>query len=289
MQTAIAAHNIAADAHNDIRSSLSTAEDRLDALNALEIEPYDSTATYSRGSANSIVTHASGLFIYISATERSSGHDPDTQPGYWLELSEGVAYEVITTGSHRIAARTLVVNGDNDRVYLCTTTQTTPRDLTYIHAQSESVGGSFILLNGAGSGGGFTLRQGMTAPASSLGDDGDWYLRTSNGQFYEKASGAWVSRYTDQIGQAGTGLTAVSTEASLTGDGTSSDPLDIADGGVDTTELADDAVTGDEDRRQYDPRRRADRRHDSDGQDRRRSSHGRQAIGQRGVHRQGRG
>ena len=57
VQTAIAAHNIATDAHNDIRSDISTAEDRLDALNALQIEPYDSTATYSRGSANSIVTH----------------------------------------------------------------------------------------------------------------------------------------------------------------------------------------------------------------------------------------
>ena len=242
--TDITAHNTAVTAHNDIRSDVSDAEDRLDALNALEIEPYDSTATYSRGSANSIVTHSGGLFVYISATERSSGHDPDMQPGYWLELSEGVAYEVISTGSHRIAARTLVVNGDNDNVYLCTTTQTTPRDLTYIHAQSESVGGAFILLNGAGTGGGFTLRQGATAPATSLGDDGDWYLRTSNGQWYEKASGAWESRYTDMVGQAGGGLAAVSTTTSLTGDGTSSDPLDIADGGVDTANLADDAVTG---------------------------------------------
>ena len=242
--TDITAHNTAVTAHNDIRSDVSDAEDRLDALNALEIEPYDSTATYSRGSANSIVTHSGGLFVYISATERSSGHDPDMQPGYWLELSEGVAYEVISTGSHRISARTLVVNGDNDNVYLCTTTQTTPRDLTYIHAQSESVGGAFILLNGAGTGGGFTLRQGATAPASSLGDDGDWYLRTSNGQWYEKASGAWESRYTDMVGQAGGGLAAVSTTTSLTGDGTSTDPLDIADGGVDTANLADDAVTG---------------------------------------------
>ena len=243
--TDITAHNTAATAHNDIRSDVSDAEDRLDALNALEIEPYDSTATYSRGSANSLVTHSGGLFVYISATERSSGHDPDMQPGYWLELSEGVAYEVISSGSHRISARTIVVNGDNDNVYLCTTTQTTPRDLTYIHAQSESVGGAFILLNGAGTGtGGFTLRQGATAPASSLGDDGDWYLRTSNGQWYEKASGAWESRYTDMVGQAGGGLAAVSTTTSLTGDGTSSDPLDIADGGVDTENLADDAVTG---------------------------------------------
>ena len=245
IQSAIEAHDTSATAHNDIRSDVSDVEDRLDALDGVEIEAYSSTATYSRGSANSIVTHTDGLFIYISSTERSSGHDPDTQPGYWLRLSEGVAYEVITSGSHRIAARTIVVNGDNDNVYLCTTTQTTPRDLDYIHAQSETTGGSFILLNGGGTGGGFTLRSGSTAPGSTLGDDGDWYLRTSNGQWYEKASGAWVSRYTDQLGMAGGGLTAVSTSTALTGDGTSSDPLDIADGGVDTTELADDAVTGD--------------------------------------------
>ena len=147
--TDISTHNTSGTAHNDIRSDVSTVEDRLDALDGVEIEAYSTTATYSRGSANSIVTHSSGLFIYISATERSSGHDPDTQPGYWFELSEGVAYEVISSGSHRIAARTLVVNGDNDNVYLCTTTQTTPRDLDYIHAQSESVGGAFILLNGS--------------------------------------------------------------------------------------------------------------------------------------------
>ena len=166
LNSAISTHNTSATAHNDIRSDLSDVEDRLDALDPLEIEAYDSSATYARGSANSIVTHSNGLFIYISATERSSGHDPDTQPGYWFELSEGVAYEVISTGSHRIAARTLVVNGDNDNVYLCTTTQTTPRDLDYIHAQSESAGGAFILLNGSGSGG-------TTVTANPSGTDGD--------------------------------------------------------------------------------------------------------------------
>ena len=41
------------------------------------------------------------------------------------------------------------------------------------------------------------------------------------------------------------GLTAVETDATLTGDGTSGDALGIADGGVDTTQLADDAVTVD--------------------------------------------
>ena len=113
----------------------------------VEIEAYSSTATYSRGSNNSIVTHTSGLFIYISSTQRNSNHDPDDFPGYWLELNEGAQYMVISSGSHRISARTLVVDGNNDNVYLCTTTQTTPRDLTYIHSQSESVGGAFILLN----------------------------------------------------------------------------------------------------------------------------------------------
>ena len=294
--TDIEAHNVSGTAHSDIRSDVSTVEDRLDALNGVEIEPYSSSATYSRGSANSIVTHSNGLFIYISSTERSGNHDPDNQPGYWLKLSEGVAYEVISSGSHRIAARTLVVDGATDQVYLCTTTQTTPRDLTYIKDQAASIGGTFIELTamipttwkgphvigqdyeagdrvtteansqiytarvetdetpphadwiqtgpvGAG-GGGFTLRQGSGAPGSSLGDDGDWYLRTSNGQWYERVSGSWESRYIDQIGQAGSGLTAVSTTVRLSGDGTSSDPLDIADDGVVTGKIADDAVTG---------------------------------------------
>ena len=146
INTDVEAHDTSGTAHNSIRSLISDNEDRLDALDAVEIAAYDSAATYSRGSANSIVTHSNGLFIYISSTSRSSGHDPDTQPGYWLELSEGVAYEVITTGSHRIAARTLVVDGVTDQVYLCTTTQTTPRDLDYIEAQAASIGGTFINL-----------------------------------------------------------------------------------------------------------------------------------------------
>ena len=41
------------------------------------------------------------------------------------------------------------------------------------------------------------------------------------------------------------GLTAVETDATLTGDGTSGNALGIADGGVDTTQLANDAVTVD--------------------------------------------
>ena len=56
-------------------------------------------------------------------------------------------------------------------------------------------------------GGGFTLLTGADAPASTLGADNDWYLRTSNGAMYQKGSGAWSLVYTDQVGQAGTGIT----------------------------------------------------------------------------------
>ena len=45
-------------------------------------------------------------------------------------------------------------------------------------------------------GGGFTLRTGSAAPATSLGDSGDWYLRTSNGQWYQKVSTTWHGRFT---------------------------------------------------------------------------------------------
>ena len=53
-------------------------------------------------------------------------------------------------------------------------------------------------------GGGFTLHTGAGIPASTLGVDGDWYLRTTNGAMYQKGSGAWLLIYTDQQGQAGT-------------------------------------------------------------------------------------
>ena len=42
------------------------------------------------------------------------------------------------------------------------------------------------------------------APADSVGENGDGALDYTNGVFYEKVSGSWTSRYTDQIGQAGT-------------------------------------------------------------------------------------
>ena len=47
----------------------------------------------------------------------------------------------------------------------------------------------------------------------------------------------------DSSGSGGSGLSSVSTDATLDGDGTASDTLGIADDGVDTDQIADDAVT----------------------------------------------
>lgn len=44
---------------------------------------------------------------------------------------------------------------------------------------------------GGGGGGGSTWYDGAGAPAGGLGVDGDYYLRTSNGDVYTKAAGAW--------------------------------------------------------------------------------------------------
>ena len=53
-------------------------------------------------------------------------------------------------------------------------------------------------------GGGFTLHQGAAPPLGAEGKDGDWHLNTSDGSWYDKVSGVWVIRYTDQLGAAGT-------------------------------------------------------------------------------------
>ena len=56
-------------------------------------------------------------------------------------------------------------------------------------------------------GGGFTLFSGPANPLNAMGEDMDWYIQTTNGQFWQRAGGAWLLRYTDQLGQAGGGIT----------------------------------------------------------------------------------
>ena len=61
---------------------------------------------------------------------------------------------------------------------------------------------------------GFTLRSAAGAPAAALGDDGDWYINQTTGGFYEKVSGTWELRYTDQVGASG-GLTQSQVDARI--------------------------------------------------------------------------
>ena len=62
-----------------------------------------------------------------------------------------------------------------------------------------------VASSGGGGGSGFTLRFGVGVPTDSLGDDGDWYLNTTDGAWFQKVSGAYgTAVYTDMVGQAGT-------------------------------------------------------------------------------------
>ena len=67
--------------------------------------------------------------------------------------------------------------------------------------------GAMGAMGAQGLAGGSTLRTGAGVPDASLGADDDWYLRTSNGAMYQKGSGSWSVVYTDQVGQAGSGIT----------------------------------------------------------------------------------
>ena len=77
----------------------------------------------------------------------------------------------------------------------------------------DTVDGQITLASTVTAGGaGFTLRSAAGAPAQVLGDNGDWYINRTTGGFYEKVSGAWELRYTDQVGAAG-GLTQSQVDA----------------------------------------------------------------------------
>ena len=73
-----------------------------------------------------------------------------------------------------------------------------------IARELQNLADGLTTVNTNGGGGGFTLHEGADAPLDSLGKDGDWYLSTTDGSWYDKVSGAWVIRYTDQLGAAGT-------------------------------------------------------------------------------------
>ena len=141
---AIVTHDTAGDAHADVRALITA----LESAQGITISAFSSGVQYSLGD---FVTHVQGLYVYTSNTPRTQNNDPGQFPGYWFRIDEGMTYYVMGAGAHRIAARTLVVFANTDEVYLCTTTQTTPRDQSYIRTQAASLGGTFINLGLRGS------------------------------------------------------------------------------------------------------------------------------------------
>ena len=140
---AIALHsagNPAQPTHPDIRALIAA----LQSAGGVTFAAYSATASYSYGGANSFVTHGNKIYFYRATVTHSSAHDPGQHPGLWLNLTEGVTYQIIVAGAQRVSARTICVFDDTDEIFLCTTTQNTPRDKAYIRAQAGSIGGAFI-------------------------------------------------------------------------------------------------------------------------------------------------
>ena len=71
---------------------------------------------------------------------------------------------------------------------------------------------------GGDGGGGISILNGAANPDDADGENDDWYLNTTSGTWFEKVAGSWQSRYTDQLGQAGT-LDGVATGISMANTG----------------------------------------------------------------------
>ena len=71
-------------------------------------------------------------------------------------------------------------------------------------AEFQNLADGLTALNTSTNSAGFTLHSGATAPDAATGVDGDWYLNTTDGSWYDKAGDVWTNRYTDQLGAAGT-------------------------------------------------------------------------------------
>jgi hypothetical protein len=81
-------------------------------------------------------------------------------------------------------------------------------------------GSNYLTARGMGSagGGGTTWYSGSGVPSGGTGVDGDFYLRTSNGDVYEKVSGSWGSPIMNLTGPTGaTGSTGSTGSTGATG------------------------------------------------------------------------
>ena len=117
---------------------------------ALKIEAYSSTATYSRGSANSIVTYNNHVYVYISS-QRNTNHDPDNHPQYWWKISTPIRVlnHDSTTVTHWRSGEFFLTETGELRMATATLSSS-PADIIANHTGADQ---EFIWINEAGGAG----------------------------------------------------------------------------------------------------------------------------------------
>ena len=135
-----------------------------DGRGSLKIEAYSSTATYSRGSANSVVTHDNKVWVYVS-TQRNTNHDPEQFPQYWWKIDTPIRvlnHDSATTAHWRSGDFFLTETGE---LRMATATiSASPADIIADHTGADQ---EFLWLNEPGGG------SGTTVTANPSGTDGD--------------------------------------------------------------------------------------------------------------------
>ena len=145
-------------------ADLQDADDVIDLTDGvgLDVTAYSASATYSRGSANSIVTHDSHVWVYVSS-QRNTNHDPEQFPQYWWKIDTPIRvlnHDSATTTHWRSGEFFLTETGE---LRMATATiSASPADIIADHTGADQ---EFLWLNESGGGG-------TTVTANPSGTDG---------------------------------------------------------------------------------------------------------------------
>ena len=172
-------------------------------LGGLDIEAYDASATYNRGSDNSVVTRSNKIWIYISS-QRNTNHDPEDYPHYWFKLDTPV--QVLNHDDSDVThwrSGDIFLTETGELRYCTATISSSPADIISMHTGANQ---EFLWLNQSGGGG-------TTVVANPSGSDGSLLTRiTIDGTNYviDNNRYSWGSKIDTQIVPAG-GENAIST------------------------------------------------------------------------------
>ena len=163
--------------------------------------PSDATWLLWNGGAASDGTDdgPAALWTWINAADwrALTADTEDTTPGdgTGMLMVDWIATN-IGDGTPDFARRDAVIGRTSANIPLITSTNDSE---DFFGAQLK-----YITAGAGGGSGGFTLRYAAGTPADSLGDDGDWYLNTTDGAWFTKSSGSWgTAVYTDMQAAGG--------------------------------------------------------------------------------------